>query len=117
VFAAPAVYCRPHDVPKKTAVVKQLKDELRRRAIETRRISLNRGTGEWEWLNPQQADAVGVIAMDGSPDLVWIKLIGAVRFGGGSNDYSSGSQWRADPATAAALIVVGAAVRLPVHQP
>jgi hypothetical protein len=100
-----------------TVFMTRLKGELPRRVSMSRRISLNGGTGEREWLNPQQADAAGVIAMDGSPDLVWIKLIRDVRFGSGSGDYSSGSQWRADPATAAALIAVGAAVRLPVQQP
>jgi len=51
--------------------------------------------------------------MDSSPDLVWIKFIRDVRFDGSSVDYSSGTQWRADPATASALIFLGAAVRMP----
>jgi hypothetical protein len=55
--------------------------------------------------------------MDGSPDLVWIKFIRNIRFAGGSVEYASGSQWRADPATASALILIGAAVRMPVQQP
>jgi hypothetical protein len=55
--------------------------------------------------------------MDGSRDLVWIKFIRDVRFGGGSVDYASGSQWPADPATASALILIGAAVRMPGQQP
>ena len=99
--------------PGQTGVVKELKDELCRRAIEKRRISLNGGTGEREWLSPQRADAVGVVTMDSSPDLVWIKFIRDVRFDGSSVDYSSGTQWRADPATASALIFLGAAVRMP----
>jgi hypothetical protein len=51
--------------------------------------------------------------MDASPDLVWIKFIRDVRFDGSAVDCSSGTQWRADPATASALIFVGAAVRMP----
>jgi hypothetical protein len=54
---------------------------------------------------------------EGSPNLVWIKFIRDVRFAGGSVDYASGSQWRADPATASALILIGAAVRMPVQEP
>jgi hypothetical protein len=117
VATTPPGHPKPGIGPRQTGVVKQLDDELSRRAIEARRISLNGGTGEREWLNPQRADAVGVIAMDASPDLVWIKFIRDVRFAGGSVEYASGSQWRADPATASALILIGAAVRMPVQQP
>jgi hypothetical protein len=116
VATAPPAHPNPGIGPRKTGVVNQLKDELSRRAIETRRISLNGGTGERKWLNPQRVDPIGVIAMNGSPDLVWIKFIRDVRFGGSSIDYSSGSQWRVDVATASALILVGAAVRVPVQQ-
>jgi hypothetical protein len=60
-------------------------------------------------------DAFGVIAMGGRPDLVWIEFIRDIGFGGQSANYRSGSQWRVDPATAAGLILMGAAVRLPVQ--
>lgn len=66
--------------------------------------------------NPQPADAVEVVAMDGSPELVWIKFIRDFRCGDRSIDYSSGSQWRVDATTASALIAVGAAVRVPIQQ-
>lgn len=79
-------------------------------------FSLNGGTGERDWLNPQPADAVGAIAMKDRPDLVWIKFIRDVRLGDNSVDYCSGSQWQVDAATASALIVMGAAVRIPIQQ-
>ena len=53
--------------------------------------------------------------MGGRPDLVWIKFVRDIGFGGQSANYLSGSQWRVDPATAAALILMGAAVRVAVQ--
>jgi hypothetical protein len=61
------------------------------------------------------SDAIGVIAMGGRPDLVWIKFVRDIGFGGQSANYRSGSQWRVDPATAAGLILMDAAVRVAVQ--
>ena len=51
--------------------------------------------------------------MDGSSDPVWILFIADIESRDKLLRYSSGSQWEVDPVTAAALILVGAAVRLP----
>jgi hypothetical protein len=51
--------------------------------------------------------------MDSSPDPVWILFIADVESRYKLLKYSTGSQWGVDPVTAAALILVGAAVRLP----
>jgi hypothetical protein len=51
--------------------------------------------------------------MDSSPDPVWILFIADVESRDKLLKYSSGSQWEVDPVTAAALVLVGAAVRLP----
>lgn len=53
------------------------------------------------------------ITMDGSSDPVWILFIADIESRDKLLKYSSGSQWEVDPVTAAALILVGAAVRLP----
>ena len=52
-------------------------------------------------------------AMDGSSDPVWILFIADIESRDKLLKYRSGSQWEVDPVTAAALILVGAAVRLP----
>lgn len=51
--------------------------------------------------------------MHGSSDPVWILFIADIESRDKLLKYSSGSQWEVDPVTAAALILVGAAVRLP----
>jgi hypothetical protein len=51
--------------------------------------------------------------VDGSSDPVWILFIADIESRNKLLKYSSGSQWEVDPVTAAALILVGAAVRLP----
>ena len=51
--------------------------------------------------------------MHNSPDPVWIMFITDVETRDKLLKYSSGSQWEVDPNTAAALILVGAAVKLP----
>jgi hypothetical protein len=51
--------------------------------------------------------------MDGSSDPVWILFIADIESRDKLLRYSRGSQWEVDPVTAAALILVGAAVRLP----
>ncbi len=51
--------------------------------------------------------------MDGSSDPVWILFIADIESRDKLLKYSSGSQWEVDPVTAAALILVGAAMRLP----
>ena len=51
--------------------------------------------------------------MDESSDPVWILFIADIESRDKLLKYSSGSQWEVDPVTAAALILVGAAVRLP----
>ena len=50
--------------------------------------------------------------MHNSPDPVWIMFITDLESRDKLLNYSSGSQWEVDPNTAAALILVGAAVRL-----
>jgi hypothetical protein len=54
--------------------------------------------------------------MDGSSDPVWILFIADIESRDKLLKYSSGSQWEVDPVTAAALILVGAAVRLPTPE-
>jgi len=51
--------------------------------------------------------------MHNSPDPIWIKFITDLESRDKLLHYSSGSQWEVDPDTAAALILMGAAVRLP----
>ena len=51
--------------------------------------------------------------MHNSPDPVWIMFITDQESRDKLINYSSGSQWEVDPNTAAALILAGAAVRLP----
>jgi hypothetical protein len=51
--------------------------------------------------------------LEGSPDRVLIEFIRDIQPDDKSVNYRSGSQSWVDPATAAALILVGAAVRLP----
>ena len=51
--------------------------------------------------------------MHNSPDPVWIMFITDLESRDKLLSYSSGSQWEVDPNTAAALILVGAAVKLP----
>jgi hypothetical protein len=51
--------------------------------------------------------------MDSSPDPVWILFIADIETRDKLLKFSSGSQWEVDPVTAAALILVGAAVRMP----
>jgi hypothetical protein len=51
--------------------------------------------------------------MQSSPDPVWILFIADVESRDRLLKYSSGTQWEVDPVTAAALVLVGAAVRLP----
>jgi hypothetical protein len=51
--------------------------------------------------------------MDSSPDPVWILFIADIESRDKLLKYSTGSQWEVDPVTAAALILAGAAVRMP----
>jgi len=51
--------------------------------------------------------------MDTSKDPVWILFIADIESRDKLLKYSSGSQWEVDPKTAAALILAGAAVRMP----
>jgi hypothetical protein len=51
--------------------------------------------------------------MESSKDPVWILLITDIESRDKVLRYSSGSQWEVDPKTAAALIMAGAAVRMP----
>ncbi len=51
--------------------------------------------------------------MNNSPDHVWIMLITDLESRDKLLSYSNGSQWEVDANTAAALILVGAAVRSP----
>jgi hypothetical protein len=51
--------------------------------------------------------------MDTSKDPVWILFITNIESRDKLLRYSSGSQWEVDPKTAAALIMAGAAVRMP----
>jgi len=51
--------------------------------------------------------------MHNSSDHVWIMFITDLESRDKLLNYSNGSQWEVDPSTAAALILVGAAVRSP----
>jgi hypothetical protein len=51
--------------------------------------------------------------MDTSKDPVWILFITDIESRDKLLRYSSGSRWEVDPKTAAALIMAGAAVRMP----
>jgi hypothetical protein len=51
--------------------------------------------------------------MDSSKDPVRILFITNIESRDKLHKYSSGSQWEVDPTTAAALILAGAAVRMP----
>lgn len=55
----------------------------------------------------------GGITMVSSSDPVWILFITDIESRDKLLHYSSGSQWEVDPKTAAALIMSGAAVRMP----
>jgi hypothetical protein len=52
------------------------------------------------------------ITMDKSSEPVWILFVSDIESRDKLLKYSSGSQWEVDPVTAAALILVGAAVRM-----
>ena len=60
-----------------------------------------------------QSHIPGGLTMDGSKDPVWILFITDIESRDKLLRYSSGSQWEVDPKTAAALIMSGAAVRMP----
>jgi hypothetical protein len=60
-----------------------------------------------------QSQILGGLSMDGSKDPVWILFITDIESRDKVLRYSSGSQWEVDPKTAAALIMSGAAVRMP----
>jgi hypothetical protein len=62
--------------------------------------------------HPQSQIRKGV-AMDSSTDPVWILFIADIESRDKLLRYNCGSQWEVDPKTAAALILVGAAVRMP----
>jgi hypothetical protein len=51
--------------------------------------------------------------MDSSPDPVWIMFMTDIQSRDRLLKYCTGSQWQVDSNTAAALILAGAAVRLP----
>jgi hypothetical protein len=53
--------------------------------------------------------------MDSSKEPVWILFITDIESRDKLLRYSSGSQWEVDPKTAAALIMSGAAVRMPAQ--
>ena len=67
-------------------------------------------------LSRPQSQTLRGISMDDSSDPVWILFIADIESRDKLLKYSSGSQWEVDPVTAAALILVGAAVRLPARQ-
>jgi hypothetical protein len=60
-----------------------------------------------------QSENLKGIKMDNSSDPVWIMFVTDTESRDKLLSYSSGSQWEVDPNTAAALILVGAAVRSP----
>jgi hypothetical protein len=60
-----------------------------------------------------QSQIRGGFTMNSSKDPVWILFITDIESRDKLLKYSSGSQWEVDPVTAAALIMAGAAVRLP----
>jgi hypothetical protein len=51
--------------------------------------------------------------MDDNSEPVWIMFITDTETRDKLLKYGSGSQWQVDPSTAAALVLVGAAVKLP----
>ena len=51
--------------------------------------------------------------MDNNSEPVWIMFITDTETRDKLLKYGSGSQWQVDPSTAAAMILVGAAVRMP----
>jgi hypothetical protein len=51
--------------------------------------------------------------MDNNEEPVWIMFITDTETRDKLLKYGSGSQWQVDPSTAAALVLVGAAVKLP----
>ena len=51
--------------------------------------------------------------MDDNSEPVWIMFIKDTETRDKLLKYGSGSQWQVDPSTAAALVLVGAAVKLP----
>jgi hypothetical protein len=51
--------------------------------------------------------------MDNNEEPVWIMFVTDTETRDKLLRYGSGSQWQVDPSTAAALILVGAAVKLP----
>ena len=51
--------------------------------------------------------------MDNNSEPVWIMFIADTETRDKLLKYNSGSQWQVDPSTAAALVLVGAAVKLP----
>src|ERR1700756_2756212 len=63
-----------------------------------------------------QSQIRGGFTMNSSKDPVWILFITDIESRDKLLKYSSGSQWEVDPVTAAALIMVGAAVRLPTPE-
>ena len=60
-----------------------------------------------------QSHIHGGLSMDSSTDPVWILFITDIESRDKLLRYSSGSRWEVDPKTAAALIMAGAAVRMP----
>jgi hypothetical protein len=60
-----------------------------------------------------QSQIHGGLTMESSKDPVWILFITDIESRDKVLRYSSGSQWEVDPKTAAALIMSGAAVRMP----
>jgi hypothetical protein len=66
-----------------------------------------------ELLPRPQSNTHKGVTMDNSSDPVWILFITDIESRDKLLRYSSGSQWEVDPKTAAALILVGAAVRMP----
>jgi hypothetical protein len=60
-----------------------------------------------------QSQIRGGFTMNSSKDPVWILFITDIESRDKLLRYASGSQWEVDPKTAAALIMSGAAVRMP----
>jgi hypothetical protein len=60
-----------------------------------------------------QSHVHGGLRMESSKDPVWILFITDIESRDKLLRYASGSQWEVDPKTAAALIMSGAAVRMP----
>jgi hypothetical protein len=61
---------------------------------------------------PMPAASLKDEVSDSDRALVSIEFVRDIAFGDNSIDYRRGSRWLADPATAAALILVGAAARV-----